>query len=245
MSDRIAKAAERILGARRTGARVALQQAEMPRDFAEGFAIQDRVVGALGAATIGWKVMPAPNGPVIFAPILASGDIAPGGTWKLPGSEPAGIEVEIAFRMASDVAPDATTEDVLKHVASAHVVFELCESRLADPSSHPRHVALADCVFNSGIVVGDTIGGWREMNLKDVPGRLMVDGRMHKDGKSNDPVYMLALLPAALAARGKRLEAGQIVITGSLVGMNWLTGSHAIEGVIDGCGKVACSVEAA
>jgi 2-keto-4-pentenoate hydratase len=55
----------------------------------------------------------------------------------------------------------------------------------------------------------------------------------------------LQLLPPALAERGKRLAAGQIVITGSVIGMNWLTGRHALEGVIDGCGKLAVDLAAA
>jgi 2-keto-4-pentenoate hydratase len=236
--------AAKLLAARRTGARVALTPNELPRDFAEGYAIQESVVAGLGAATIGWKILPVPNGPMIFAPLLASGVVEAGGTWKALGREQAGIEVEIAFRMAADVAPDATTERVLAAVGSAHVVFELCQSRLADPASHPRHVTLADCVSNFGVVVGDSITGWNGKSLKDVAGRLLVDGKSHKEGRSLDPAYMLALLPAALASRGKKLEKGQIVITGSLVGMNWLNGHHSIEGVIDGCGRVACKLEA-
>ena len=48
-----------------------------------------------------------------------------------------------------------------------------------------------------------------------------------------------------MAARGKTLAAGQVVITGSLIGMNWLTGRHALKGVIDGCGEVAIELAAA
>ena len=55
----------------------------------------------------------------------------------------------------------------------------------------------------------------------------------------------MQILPPAMAARGKRLAAGQIVITGSLIGMNWLTGHHALEGLVDGCGNVAIELAAA
>jgi 2-keto-4-pentenoate hydratase len=48
-----------------------------------------------------------------------------------------------------------------------------------------------------------------------------------------------------LSARGKQLAAGQIVITGSLIGMNWLTGRHDLEGIIDGLGNVAIKLAAA
>lgn len=236
MSDRIARAAERLVAARRAGTRIDLG-ADAPRDFDEGFAVQDAVVAALAQRTIGWKCLSVPQGPDIFAPILA--EVAPGGTWTVSGPEPAGIEVEIAFRMARDVAATASRDEVVAAVGSAHVVLELCQSRLADPANVPRHVGLADCVSNSGIAVGDTIAGWRTMSLTGVAGRLVVDDRTLKEGKSADPLHFLTILPAALARRGKRLEAGQTVITGSLVGMNWLEGAHGLEGIIDGCGRIA------
>jgi 2-keto-4-pentenoate hydratase len=246
MSDtRIAAIADRLLAARRQGARIALAGADAPKDYEEGFAIQDKVVAALDSPAIGWKVMQVPDGPVIFAPILQSGRIAPSGTWNVAGTEPAGIELEIAFRFGSDVPPGATPAQVLDAVAAAHVVFELCQSRIADPSSQPRHIMLADCISNAGLVVGPEIAGWRDQDLRARPGRLLVDGKLHAEGRSVDPVAALQMLPPALAGRGKRLAAGQIVITGSLIGMNWLTGRHALEGLIDGCGNVPLELAAA
>jgi 2-keto-4-pentenoate hydratase len=243
--NRLAGIADRLLAARRTGARVALSGPDLPADFEEGFAIQDIVVAGLASPAIGWKVMEVPQGPVIFAPILRSGRVDAGATWNVVGSEPAGIELEIAFRMGRDVPAGATSAQVLDSVAAAHVVFELCQSRLAEPGKMPRHVMLADCIANAGIVVGPEIAGWRDQELNGRPGRLLVDGVVHNEGKSVDPVGALLLLPPALAARGKRLAAGQIVITGSLIGMNWLTGKHALQGVIDGCGDVAVDLAAA
>ena len=67
---RLADTADRLLAARRTGARIALADAELPADYAQGFAIQERVVAGLNSPVIGWKVMQVPEGPVIFAPLL-------------------------------------------------------------------------------------------------------------------------------------------------------------------------------
>src|SRR5262245_26598128 len=173
--DRLSAIADRIVAARRQGARIELGGDDIPRDFEEGFAIQDKVVAALGSPVIGWKVMAVPNGPVIFAPILPLGRVPAGGTWTLVGKEPAGIELEIAFRMDRDVPAGASPDEVLDAVAAAHVVFELCQSRLTDPGKQPRHVMLADCIANAGIVVGPEIAGWRNEELKARPGRLLVD----------------------------------------------------------------------
>ena len=130
--------------------------------------------------------------------------MAPGKAWNVVGKEPAGIELEIAFRMGRDVPAGATAAQVLDAVAAAHVVFELCQSRLVEPGTHPRHVMLADCISNAGIVVGPEIANWRGQDLKARPGRLLVDGKVHIEGKSVDPIAALQMLPPAMAARGKR-----------------------------------------
>src|SRR5581483_8013129 len=165
--------ADRIVSARRRGARVALLPSDTPMSFEEGFAVQDKVVAALAEPPVGWKVMQVPDGPVIFAPILRSGLVPAGGTWKVTGSEPAGIELEVAFRLGRDVPAGATEARLLDAVAAAHVVFELCQSRLAEPAKQPRHVMLADCIANAGLVVGDEIAGWRNLDLRGRSGRLL------------------------------------------------------------------------
>jgi 2-keto-4-pentenoate hydratase len=234
--------AERLAAARRQGARIALDDA--PKSFEEGFAVQDRVVAMLGEPVIGWKVIEVPLGPVVFAPLLAGGQVPAGGVWEVGGGEPAGIELEIAFRMARDVPKDATPAEIVDAAGSAHVVFELCQSRIRAPETLPRHVTLADCILNAGIVVGAEIKDWRKRELRALPGRLRVDGEVHIEGKSADPIRALHVLAPALAAHGKALKAGHVVITGSLIGMNWLTGRRTLRGEIDGCGTVEARLEA-
>ncbi|MDX2157029.1 MAG: hypothetical protein SFW09_11030 [Hyphomicrobiaceae bacterium] len=241
--ERMSRIARQLADARRAGERIQLEDA--PRDFEEGFAVQDRAVALLGEPVIGWKVIEMPQGQVIFAPLLAGGQVPAGGTWNVIGPQPAGIELEIAFRMARDVPAGADAAAVLDCIGSAHVVFELCQSRNANPDQVPRHVALADCILNAGIVVGPSFEGWRDRDLKAIPGRLKVDGKLHIEGKSVDPVRAISVLPGALVARGKALKAGQVVITGSLIGMNWLQGRHELRGEIDGCGVVEVGLVAA
>jgi len=243
--DRFDAIVGRLVAARQKGTRIARADPALPADYAEGFAIQERVVQALASPAIGWKVMQVPQGPVIFAPILASGRVPAGGTWEVVGNEPAGIELEIAFRMGCDVPQDAGRARLLEAVADAHVVFELCQSRIAEPSLVPRHVMLADCIANAGVVVGDAIANWRALELAARGGRLLVDGAPRAEGRSGDPLSALALLPPALQRHGKSLRAGDIVITGSLIGMHWFKGRHELRGSIDGCGEVPLRLIAA
>lgn len=242
-NERLDLMAARLTAARRQGTRITLE--DVPRDYEEAFAVQDRITASLGEPVVGWKVNELDDGAVVFAPILAGGVVPAHGTWTVKGTEPAGIELEIAFRVARDIPADATPTEILDSVASAHVVFELCQSRFEKPETIPRHVGLADFISNAGIIVGTEIGGWRGQELRSAPGRLFVDGKLHIEGKSMDPIRALSVLPGGLARRGKALKCGQVVITGSLIGMNWLTGRHTIRGEIDGCGTVEASVAAA
>jgi 2-keto-4-pentenoate hydratase len=243
-SDRLARVAERIVAARREGARIALGPADAPRNNEEGYAVQDMVVAALASPTVGWKVSMATAG-VTFAPLLQSGLVAEGGTWQVAGREPAAIELEIAFRLGRDVPCNASGEQIVDAAAAAHVVFELCQSRIAQPDRHARCVAVSDCICNAGIVIGPAIPHWRSQNLKGRYGRLLIDGKVHAEGNSADPIRALQNLPAALQARGKSLKSGQIVITGSLIGMIWLTGKHDLEGTVAGLGNLRMALAAA
>ena len=243
-TDRFAAFAEQLTAARRKGVRIPQPASGAPQNLEEAFAAQDLVVGALASPPIGWKVIEMPGGEVIFAPLLANGVVPPGGIWKVAGGAPAGIELEIAFHMGADVAPGASAAQILDAIASAHVVFELCQSRFAEPDTLPQHTKLADCILNAGLVLGPKFEGWRSRDLKGIKGRLLVDGKVHKEGQSVDPIRAIEVLAPAMAKRGKKLAKGQTVITGSLIGMNWLTGKHQLKGVIDGCGEVAISLEA-
>jgi 2-keto-4-pentenoate hydratase len=236
--------AEAMIAARRKGVRIPVPASGAPQTLEDAFVAQELAVAALASPITGWKVIPLPSGDVIFAPLLASGVVPAGGTWKVAGGAPAGIELEIAFQMGADVAPGASASQILDCIASAHVVYELCQSRFADPDSLPQHIKLADCILNAGLVLGPKFDGWRTRDLKNIPGRLLVDGKVHKEGKSVDPIQAIQVLASAMAKRGKKLAKGQTVITGSLIGMNWLTGKHQLKGVIDGCGEVALTLDA-
>ena len=244
--DRLAAIADRLVAARRQGARIALAGPDAPEDYEEGFAIQDKVVAALASPVIGWKVMEVPGGPVIFAPILQSGRVAAGGTWEVVGTEPAGIELEIAFRLGSRRAGRRHARSGLgRRGGGPRRVRAVPEpDRRSGQAAAPRHARRLHRQRRHRHRSRDRRMA-QPRTSKARPGRLLVDGKVHVEGKSVDPVAALQMLPPVLAARGKRLAAGQIVITGSLIGMNWLTSRHALEGIVDGCGKVAIELAAA
>ena len=142
---------------------------------------------------------------------------------------------------------NATPAQVLDAVASAHVVFELCQSRIAEPAERPRHVMLADCIANAGWWWGRGDNrDWRSQNLSERPGRLLVDGTGPYRGQERRPVSRRCRCWNRCSRRAAGIiAAGQVVITGSLIGMNWLSGRHDLEGIVDGFGEVAIKLVAA
>jgi len=72
-SDRLAAVADRLVAARRQGVRIALAGPDLPQDYEEGFAIQDKVVSTLAS-----PVIPTP-GDHFLPPVFAVGR---GHQWK-------------------------------------------------------------------------------------------------------------------------------------------------------------------
>ena len=162
------------------------------------------------------------------------------------GKEPAGIELEIAFRLGSDVPAGATPAQVLDAVAAAHVVFELCQSpHRRARGKQPRHVMLADCIANAGLVVGPEIAVGAARTSRRARAACWSTARCTSRARASIRSAPCRCCRRRWPRAASALAAGQIVITGSLIGMNWLTGRHALKGIIDGCGEVAIELAAA
>ncbi len=82
-------------------------------------------------------------------------------------------------------------------------------------------------------------------DLLKVTGRAMINGKEVGRGTGADvlghPHNALGWLANHLAAEGKGLHAGQIVLTGSLVKTVWLDAGDAVVMELDGLGTVAAN----
>ncbi|MGB8488519.1 MAG: fumarylacetoacetate hydrolase family protein, partial [Xanthobacteraceae bacterium] len=97
--------------------------------------------------------------------------------------------------------------------------------------------------FAAGCVLGKAVARITAPDLLHIVGRAVVNGKEAGRGTGADvlghPHNALAWLANHLAAEGKGLHAGQIVLTGSLVKTVWLKAGDDVVMELEGLGQVA------
>ncbi len=126
------------------------------------------------------------------------------------------VEPEISLVLGSDPGPGATLQDVLGACRSARVALEVVDSVWTGYRFDLEHNT-ADGSSAAGVVLGEEIP---LDHLEDVLVTLLVDGAEVAAGRGSDasghPALGVAWLSAQLAAQGRTLVDGDIVITGGL-----------------------------
>ncbi|MGH6816352.1 MAG: fumarylacetoacetate hydrolase family protein, partial [Hyphomicrobiaceae bacterium] len=187
----------------------------------------------------GWKVgAKSPSDVPVCAPLVAGSIVGASKDAIAVGSEPIGIELEIAFRISRDFpvgAAEPSPAEILDAVGSAHIVVELCRSRLAEGTNAPPLWLLADRQMNHMLVLGSEIRGWRDAAFDRMSARLSVDGALVHDAVGGyapeTPLPLLIwLVRHAVRSRGG-LPAGSVVTTGSWTGLRWIKPPILVQGV--------------
>ncbi len=154
------------------------------------------------------------------------------------------IESEIALELGADLPASGapwTRARVVPAVAAALPAFELIEDRNADyPKTQATSLIVENC-WNGGIVTG-TRQRVPVDDLVGIKGRLSLDGKLVGEGAAEDPCATLAWLANHVAARGRDLKAGMIVITGSLIVTVSIAPGQRAQFTVDGLGTVMMDV---
>jgi 2-oxo-3-hexenedioate decarboxylase/2-keto-4-pentenoate hydratase len=148
-----------------------------------------------------------------------------------------GIETEIALRLGEDLPIGGTNgswpDRVAGAVESCMAAIELLEDLHHDYKRLSAAAMVAGNVWNAGIVVGTPVSDWRRLDLARLTARLSINGREIGKGNGSDvmgnPLNALAWLAAARATAGTPLTCGAIVMTGSMVPIQFpLAGDRAV-----------------
>ncbi len=131
------------------------------------------------------------------------------------------IETEICLRLGQDLEAEApTAEEVLSAVDAARASFEVCDARILDWKC-PYPDFFADNGFSARIILGET--DWVDVTGLDLLSESVVlsqDGQTLAEGRGEmalgNPLDAIAWLAAKLAGRRRSLQAGQVVMTGTL-----------------------------
>jgi len=144
-----------------------------------------------------------------------------------------GLETEIAVQLGADLPQGGDRARVEAAVESCMAAIELLEDLHHDYKRLSAAAMVASNVWNAGVVLGAPVIDWRRVDLARVTSRLTINGREIGSGKGSDvmgnPLNAVSWLADKLATVGTPLRRGMIVMTGSMVPIQFpATGDHAV-----------------
>ena len=263
-SARAAAAAARLMEAHERHERFLALPAELaPRSTEEAYAIQDAFV-ALRAQKLGgiagYKIALASEAMRRFVGVDTpqAGAMFESTLQRTPGRVRAAdylrliVEFEIAVEIAEDLpAADAPffRERVHAAVGAVMPAIELADDRQADYAELARHPfeLIADNAWSEGAVLGEPVKDWKAIDLASVRGVATINGQIAGEGRGSDamghPFDAVAWVADHLAAHGRGLLRGDIVITGSLVTSQSVKAGDRVRFDLDGLGAVELEVQ--
>jgi len=141
---------------------------------------------------------------------------------------PFAIECEIAFRFGRRIdasGGEFATADILNAVDCCMIGCEIVRNRYGIPLERGLPTLIADDFFQAAYVLGQP-SAWRDLDFAQLAAECRVDGRTVETGISKavmgSPLNSLRWLVADLAQRGRNIEAGDVVLSGSITKPYWL-----------------------
>ena len=256
--DATAEAARLLADARTSRTPIALlPEAIRPADEAAAYRVQDALhallartaLGAQAGHKIGCTTAVMQRYLGIANPCAGgffAADVHRSGTTLPPQRfRRVGIECEIAVRLGRDLpAAEApfTPARAAAAIDSAMAAIELVDDRYVAWRETDTPTLIADDFFAAGCVLGAPVAAARLPDLATVEGTTTINGTQAGQGRGADvlghPHVALAWLAGTLAARGRALRAGDLVLTGSLVQTVWLAPGDRAHIAISGLGTV-------
>ncbi|MGP6086530.1 2-oxo-hept-4-ene-1,7-dioate hydratase [Antarctobacter jejuensis] len=229
----------------------------------EAYAVQAAYVTARlaqGRRQVGWKIgltsramqdalrIETPDSGVLLDDmVFESGGVVPRGRFIQPR-----VEAEIAFVMKAPLSGTVSREEVVAATEHVCASLEVLDTRIlrADPQTgRARTVCdtIADNAANAGIVLAERRLNPRLVDLRWIGAIVARDGVVEETGLGagvlNDPVMGIVWLTERLAAYGQRIEAGQVVLSGSFIRPVECPSGSLIEADFGDFGQVAISFE--
>lgn len=159
---------------------------------------------------------------------------------------PYAIECEIVFRLGRRLDASAerlTPDDLINAVDDCSIGCEIVQNRYGSPLERGLPTLIADDFFQAGYVLGQPSRLWRKLDLTMLHAECRVDGRVVENGRSDivmgSALNALRWLSNELSGRDLALEAGDIVLSGSITKPYWFEARPAkVELFIEGFGEL-------
>src|SRR5215471_20503184 len=172
---------------------------------------------------------------IIAAPNWTSADIA---GWASRLRSRSGSATSCRTAATSTASP--------RRSKSSMAAIELIEDLGYDYGRLDAAAMIAGNVWNAGAVLGEPVSDWRRRDLALAQARLSINGRHIGSGIGADvmghPINALAWLANSLAAAGTPLKRGMIVMTGSMVPIQYPTAGDRVLVEVSGLGTAELAV---
>lgn len=162
-----------------------------------------------------------------------------------------GVEFELAFELARDVAPGEGPFDpgsVRGVIAGVRPAFELVDDLGADYAAIDAFSLVAAMAWCGGVVLGEAIPGWEALDVAALPatvhhesGGEELEPERTSTGAS-DPLVSLAWVLNHFGTQGQTVRRGEHVITGSAVRTRFPVPGDRLRYEIDGLAAVELTV---
>lgn len=244
MTQTLAELASQLIAAHDGGALIEAAPAIAPSDRAGAYALQNEIVGQLGAIG-GWKIAAGRGDEPLCSPLPQNRFFDPETT--LDGARHRFFlgEVEIAVRLSADLAPGADRQAVEAAIGGVHPALEMIANPFVDRAAMPPNLVLGALQSNGAVVVGPAFDDGIRAELGTLEATLELDGKpVHSVSEGagwEQTIDALAWLCGHAAARGMPLRAGQVIITGSRA-LLALDGAREVGGVFGKWGRISSTI---
>ncbi len=151
-----------------------------------------------------------------------------------------GFETELCLRLAKQLEGSASLGEVQDAIDSIYPSFEIIETR-GDFSTQAA-LGIADNAQQRAVILGEAVQFRKDMDLSRVQSHVFINGVEVAAGFGSavlgDPLRSVTWLSAKLAQYGRRLQAGDIVMTGSFVRQFPLSAGDSAAADFSGIGRV-------
>jgi 2-keto-4-pentenoate hydratase len=202
-----------------------------------------------GVRQIGWKVGLTARAiqeqfdihEPVFACLLSEGRIESGHAFRHADLITPGFENEVCVVLARPLeGPGLSIEDVATAVAHCRPALEIVEKR--GDLSGQLALALADNAEQKAFVVGPAVPLTPDLDLSTIGVRVSINGAEVATGRGDavlgHPLRSIAWLAAKLSVYGRRLEAGDHIMTGSFTRQFPIAPGDRIRTEFEGLGPV-------
>lgn len=216
-----------------------VQAAQVAAWVGDGRQVVGRKVGLTSAAMQAQLGVDQPD----FGVMLADTAYADGAAIDVGSLLSPRVEPEIGFVLGSDLrGPGVTEHEAGQAVTEVRACLEIIDSRIAD-----WRISLVDTVADNAsygaFVTGETIPWPASLDLAGVVGTMRRNGEVVASGTGaavlGSPLRALAWLANTLGERGVGLEAGQVILPGSITAAVPVRAGDTVDAFFAGIGSVS------